>query len=122
MVAAPPVAAAGPLDSTPPAPGTEFAGHVVEELLGRGGMGVVFRARQPKLSRTVAMKVIAPELRGNPTIQRRFLEEGIAAASIEHPNSIPVHDAGEAEGVAYLVMRYVHGMDLHSMVRCVDPL
>ena len=105
-----------------PVPGGWFAGHLVEALVGRGGMGVVFRARHPRLDRVVALKVIVPELLEDATVQQRFLEEAAAAASIEHPNVVPVHDAGESDGVAYMVMRYVHGMDLRAVVRGTGPL
>ena len=105
-----------------PAPGAVFAGHLVEAMVGRGGMGVVYRARHRGLGRVVALKTIVPELLGDASIRRRFLEEAVTAASIEHPNVVPVHDAGEADGIAYMVMRYVHGMDLHAMVRRSAPL
>src|SRR4051794_597153 len=105
-----------------PEPGSMFAGHMVESEVGRGGMGVVFRARQPRLGRVVALKVVCPELLADDAVQQRFLEEAITAASIEHPNVVPVHDAGEADGVAYMVMRYVPGTDLRTLVRAQGPL
>jgi serine/threonine protein kinase len=105
-----------------PIPGTVFAGHIVEALVGSGGMGVVHRARHCGLGRIVALKTILPELLDDPSIRRRFLDEAVAAASIEHPNVVPVHDAGESGGVAYIVMRYVHGIDLRELVRHLGPL
>jgi serine/threonine protein kinase len=105
-----------------PVPGTVFAGHLVEAVVGRGGMGVVHRARHCGLARVVALKTIRPELLDDASTRRRFMEEAIAAASIEHPNVVPVHDAGEADGVAYIVMRYVDGMDLRELVRYAGPL
>src|SRR6476661_3467973 len=105
-----------------PVPGSWFAGHLVEAMVGRGGMGVVFRARHPRLDRVVALKVIVPELLEDASVQQRFLEEAATAASIEHPNVVPVHDAGESDGVAYMVMRYVHGMDLRALLRGAGPL
>jgi serine/threonine-protein kinase len=104
------------------APGTVFAGHLIEATVGRGGMGVVYRARHRVLDRVVALKLIAPELLVDESIHRRFVEEAATAASIDHPNVLPVHDAGESDGVAYMVMRYVHGMDLHMLVREAGPL
>ncbi len=107
---------------TPGAPGelergTVFAGHRIEAVAGRGGMGVVYRATQLSLDRTVALKLVAPGLLADETIRRRFLRESRVAASIDHPNVIPIHYAGEEDGIAYLAMRYVGGDDLRSLVR-----
>src|SRR6478609_4861880 len=98
-------------------PGALVAGYQIESVVGRGGMGVVYRARELDLDRVVALKVIAPELLEAPAIRARFLREARAAASIEHPNVIPVYAAGERDGVAYLVMRFVEGDDLRTLVR-----
>ncbi len=106
------------------APGTVVAGYRIEMLIGRGGMGVVYRAVQSGLERVVALKVIAPELLDDEDVRRRFLSEARAAASVEHPNVIPVHDAGEDDGIAYIAMRYVDGDDLRTLVRrggALDP-
>jgi hypothetical protein len=78
----------------PLAPGTEFAGHRIESLVGRGGMGVVYRARHLELDRVVALKVIAPELLEDPRIRERFVREARTAASIAHP--IPAGAAGRS--------------------------
>jgi serine/threonine-protein kinase len=102
--------------------GTVFAGHRIETVLGRGGMGVVYRARHCRLGRVAALKVMAPELLEDASAHRRFREEAAVAAAIEHPNIVPVHDAGEADGMAYLTMRYVCGADLFTMVRGCAPL
>ena len=92
------------------APGTMVvAGYRIESLVGRGGMGVVYRARELDLDRVVALKVIAPELVEDDAIRERFLREARAAAAIEHPHVIPVHAAGEADGLAFLAMRFVDG-------------
>jgi streptogramin lyase len=98
-------------------PGMVFAGHRIDELAGRGGMGVVYRALQLELSRTVALKVIAPALVDDPGVRRRFVRESRLAASIEHPNVIPIHYVGENEGIAYIAMRFVPGDDLRTLVR-----
>jgi DNA-binding beta-propeller fold protein YncE len=103
-------------------PGTVFAGHRVESVVGRGGMGVVYRAREPQLDRIVALKVIAPHLLDDATARKRFLREARAAASIDHPNVIPVHYAGEHDGIAYIAMRHVDGDDLRTLVRRDGPL
>ena len=85
-------------------------------------MGVVYRARQLELDRDVALKVIAPELVEDPQSRKRFLSEARAAGAVEHPNVVPVHGVGVAEGRAYLVMRYVAGDDLRTLVRRDGPL
>src|SRR5690349_24377008 len=102
--------------------GTVFAGHRIETVIGRGGMGVVYRARHCRLGRMAAVKVMVPELHEDAAARRRFLEEATVAAAIEHPHIVPVHDAGEAGGVAYLAMRYVQGADLYVTARGSLPL
>src|SRR4051794_28666070 len=106
----------------PLAPGAVVAGYRIESVVGRGGMGVVYRAVELGLDRVVALKVIAPELLEEPAVRERFLREARTAASIEHPNVIPVYAAGEREGIAYLVMRFVDGDDLRTLVRRDGPL
>jgi predicted Ser/Thr protein kinase len=102
--------------------GTQLAGCLIEETIGRGGMGVVYRARQLELDREVAIKVITTELVDDERTRERFLSEARAAAAVEHANVLPVHGAGVADGQAYLVMRYVHGDDLRTLVRREGPL
>jgi serine/threonine protein kinase len=98
--------------------GTIFAGYRIEGVLGRGGMGVVYLAEQPALGRKVAIKVIAPSLASDPDYLERFRRESRLAAAIEHPNAIPIYEAGVAdEDMPYLVMRYVEGEDLSSLLR-----
>ena len=104
------------------APGTMVGGYMIESLVGRGGMGVVYRARELDLDRVVALKVIAPDLVEDDAIRERFLTEARAAAAIEHPHVIPVHAAGEADGLAFLAMRFVDGRDLRALVRRGGPL
>ncbi len=100
-----------------PQVGSQFAGYRIESLLGRGGMGVVYRARQPDLDRTVALKLIAPEALEDAAARERFVSEARHAAAIEHPNVVPIYAAGESDGVAYFVMRLVEGDDLRTRVR-----
>jgi len=104
------------------APGTVLGGCRIEAVVGRGGMGVVYRARQLDLDRDVAVKVIAPELVDDQPTRTRFLREARAAGAVEHPNVIPVHGAGTADECAYLVMRYIHGADLRTLVSRDGPL
>jgi pyruvate/2-oxoglutarate dehydrogenase complex dihydrolipoamide acyltransferase (E2) component len=102
-----------------PAPriGTEFAGYRIEGLLGRGGMGVVYRAEHPRLGATIALKVMGPELAMDETFRERFVREARAAARISHPNIIPIYDAGEWQGDLYIAMRYIEGDDLKSILK-----
>src|SRR3954462_9766163 len=103
-------------------PGSVFAGHRIESVAGRGGMGVVYRATQLALDRTVALKVIAPGLLEDQAVRNRFVRESKVAASIEHPNVIPIYYAGEEQGIAYIAMRYVPGDDIRSLVRREGPI
>ena len=104
------------------APGAVIAGYRIESVIGRGGMGVVYRAVELELDRVIALKVIAPELLEDADIRSRFLREVRAAASIEHPNVVPVHAAGERDGVAFLAMRLIAGEDLKRLVVREGPL
>ncbi len=97
-------------------PGTTFGTYSVESLLGRGGMGVVYLATDESLERPVALKLIAPELVQNEQFRARFLREPKLAASLDHPNVIPIYDAGEHDGQLYLAMRYVKGTDLRALL------
>jgi serine/threonine protein kinase len=94
------------------AEGDEFAGYRIERRLGRGGMGVLYLAIEPGLERRVALKLIAPEAAADEVFARRFAEESKIAASIEHPNVVPIYAAGEEGGVPFIAMRYVAGADL----------
>src|SRR5690348_8096011 len=98
--------------STDPRIGTEFLGYRIEAFVGRGGMGVVYRAYDPRLKRNIALKLIAPELSEDARFRGRFLAESELAASLEHPNVVPLYDAFDAEGRLAIVMRYVEGTDL----------
>jgi tRNA A-37 threonylcarbamoyl transferase component Bud32 len=102
--------------------GTVLAGLRIEAVIGRGGMGVVYRATQLDLDRTVAVKVIAAELLDDDAARSRFVQESRLAASIDHPHVIPIHAAGEEDGVPYLVMQYVAGDDARSLVHRAGPI
>ncbi|MFN8163995.1 MAG: serine/threonine-protein kinase [Solirubrobacterales bacterium] len=92
--------------------GDEFAGYRIERRLGRGGMGILYLAVEPGLDRRVALKLIAPEATADEVFAKRFAEESRIAASIEHPNVVPIYAAGEEAGVPYIAMRFVAGSDL----------
>ena len=100
-----------------PGLGETFGGYRIEALLGRGGMGTVFLATQERLARKVALKVIAPNLALDEDFRARFLRESQLAASLDHPNVIPIYDADEVDGVLYLAMRYVSGSSLQALIR-----
>jgi serine/threonine-protein kinase len=94
----------------------------LEELIGRGGMGVVYRATQVSLGRTVAIKLIAEAAADDPAFRARFKREARLAAGIDHPNVIPVYQADEADGRLYIAMRYVEGTDLGALIASRGPL
>jgi YVTN family beta-propeller protein len=96
--------------------GTTVAGYRIEGLIGRGGMGAVYRALEEGLGRKVALKVIAPELAHGERFRERFLRESRIAASLDHPHVIPIYLAGEEQGLLFLAMRYVEGTDLARLV------
>ncbi len=97
--------------------GTMIGGYEIEAVVGRGGMGLVYRARQPRLGRRVALKVISADLVDEPSFQRRFEHESQAAAAIDHPNIVPIYEAGEDQGRLFIAMRYVEGMDLQKLLQ-----
>ena len=97
-------------------PGASFAGYRIESMVGRGGMGVVYQATDLSLERPVALKVIAPELSQDEHFRTRFLREPKLAASLDHPNVIPIYEAGEHDGELYLAMRFVEGTDLRTLL------
>jgi tRNA A-37 threonylcarbamoyl transferase component Bud32 len=102
--------------------GTRIAGYLLEEQIGRGGMAVVYRALDERLDRRVALKLLAPSLAADAAFQARFIRESRAAAAVDHPNIIPVYDAGDAGGSLFIVMRYVEGGDVRSLLRQAGPL
>lgn len=102
--------------------GSVLAGYRIEGLAGEGGMGRVYRATQMGLNRQVALKLITPELATEPDFRARFANESRLTAMIEHPNVIPVYEAGEAEGRLFIVMRWVEGTDMRSVILTEGPL
>src|SRR3954453_2804394 len=96
---------------------TGVPGYSVEALIGRGGMGEVYRATDERLGRPVALKVLAEGVAGDDRSRARLLEESRRAASLDHPNVVPVYEAGQAGGRLFLAMRYVAGIDLQALLR-----
>jgi serine/threonine protein kinase len=100
-----------------PLVGDEFAGYRVRAVLGRGGMSVVYQAENLRLSSVIALKVLAPELASDDVFRARFLEESRMAASLNHPNVIPIYDMGSQDDLLYIAMRYVSGTDMRQMIK-----
>ena len=103
-------------------PGSRIAGYLLEEQIGAGGMAVVFRARDERLQRRVALKILSPALAPDDEFRQRFIRESRAAAAVDDPNIIPVFEAGEAEGALFIAMRYVPGGDVRTLLRRARPL
>jgi sugar lactone lactonase YvrE len=111
------------MDFHPPVDiGTDFLGYRIEELIGRGGMGVVYRAYDLRLKRSVAVKFVAPSLALDERFRERFARETELVMSLEHPNVVPIYDAGDVDGRLYLAMRLVEGPDLGSLLRVEGAL
>ena len=102
--------------------GADLADYRIERLIARGGMASVYLAEHLRLRRKVALKLLAPELAGDERFRERFLRESQLAASLDHPNVVPIYDADEADGVLYIAMRYVEGSDLRALLRAEAPL
>lgn len=98
-------------------PGSGFVGYVIEELVGAGGMGVVYRARDPQLNRLVAIKVLSPESASDDDSYSRFLRESRLVAKLDEPHIVPVYAAGEVDGMPYIATRFVEGGDLGRLQR-----
>jgi DNA-binding beta-propeller fold protein YncE len=105
-----------------PAIGSTLGGYRIDALIARGGMGVVYRATQLALERPVALKVIASHLAEEEQFRERFLSESRLAASLDHPNVVPVYDAREEDGELIVAMRLIGGGDLKRRIRAEGPL
>ena len=101
---------------SPYGPGAQFAQYTLEEHLGAGGMGVVYRARDTRLERTVALKFLSPALVADPTAKRRFLAEARAAAALEHPNICTILEVGELDGRLFIAMPYYKGQTVKELL------
>ncbi|MGH2702192.1 MAG: protein kinase domain-containing protein, partial [Actinomycetota bacterium] len=102
--------------------GAVFAGYRIEAMIGRGGMGLVYRAQDERLKRKVALKVLPPQKATDEAFRTRFIRESEAAASIDHPNIIPIFEAGEEAGGLFIAMRFVDGPDLKQYLTQRGPL
>src|SRR5215210_427949 len=97
-------------------PGTEFAGHRIEGIAGRGGMGTVYRATHLALDHVVALKVISADLAADEAFRERFRSESRVAVSLRHPNVVPIHHAGEEDGLLFVTMDLIDGPDLRRLL------
>src|SRR5262245_64874549 len=97
--------------------GSELLGYRIEAVLGRGGMGVVYLAEDRRLKRKVALKLVSPALAADERFRERLLAESELAASLDHPNIVPVYQAGEADRQIFISMRYVEGDDIKCVLR-----
>jgi Tol biopolymer transport system component len=102
--------------------GSEIAAYRIERFVGRGGMGVVYQAEDTRLGRRVALKLLSAELAEDRRFRDRFVRESRLAASLDHPNIVPVYAAGEADGQLYVAMRYVDGTDLRALIAAQGPM
>ncbi len=102
--------------------GVVIAGYRIDEMISRGGMGIVYRATNVALNRIYALKVITPELAQDDQFRQRFMREMRIAASLHHPNIVAIHYAGEHQGLVFFVMDYVHGTDLREVLVKYGPV
>lgn len=113
-------------EETPPSgglgAGSRLAAYRLDEEIGRGGMAVVYHAYDTRLERPVALKVLAPGLASDQAFRQRFIRESRTAAAVDHPNIIPIFEAGEANGVLFIAMRLVHGRNVQTLVESEGPL
>jgi non-specific serine/threonine protein kinase len=98
-------------------PGTRIGDYVLVSEIGRGGMAVVYLAEHPNLGRKVALKVLSDKLWDDEAFRTRFTREARMAAGVEHPNIVPIYDAGDFEGLLFIAMRFIDGIDLDGLIR-----
>ena len=98
-------------------PGASFAGYEVESVVGSGGVGILYRARQVRLDRPVALKLVEPQVAADPVIRERLRRETRTVASLDHPNIAPLYEAGEEEGTVFIATRWVEGIELGELIR-----
>src|SRR6202142_2291370 len=96
--------------------GTKLGPYEIIALLGAGGMGEVYRARDIRLQRTVALKILPAHLSSNPELHARFAQEAKSISGLQHPNICVVHDIGSQDGVDFMVMEYVAGQTLDKLI------
>lgn len=102
--------------------GERFAGYELEQRVGDSGMGIIFKARDPRLVRDVALRIIEREVAGDAVTRAQLNRESTVLASVDHPNVVPIYDAGESDGRLFIACRWVHGTSLAALVREQGPL
>jgi serine/threonine protein kinase len=103
-------------------PGSVIAGYQVESVVGSGGIGVLYRARQLRLNRPVALKVVEPEVAADPVVRERLRREARTVAALDHPNVVPLYEAGEENGTVFIATRWVDGTELGMLINSEGPL
>jgi len=104
------------------APGYNFAGYEVESVVGAGGIGILYRARQLRLDRPVALKLVESDVARDPVIRERLRREARMVAALDHPNVVPLYAAGDEDGTVYIVTRWVEGTELGALIQNEGPL
>jgi serine/threonine protein kinase len=99
------------------APGSTIAGYEIEGVVGAGGIGILYRARQLRHDRPVALKLVEPETAGDPLVRERLRREARTVAALDHPNVVPLYEAGEEDGTVYIVTRWVEGTELGTLIQ-----
>lgn len=102
--------------------GTIFAGYEVESVVGAGGLGILYRARQLRLDRPVALKLVEPAVAQHPVVRERLRREARAVAALDHPNVVPLYEAGEQDGTVFIATRWVDGVELGTLLHRDGPL
>jgi serine/threonine protein kinase len=103
-------------------PGSTFAGYEVEGVVGSGGVGILYRARQLRLDRPVALKLVEPEIASDPVVRERLRRETRTVAALDHPNIAPLYEAGERDGTIYIATRWVEGTELGTLIPRESPI
>jgi serine/threonine protein kinase len=102
--------------------GSTFAGYEVDGVVGAGGIGILYRARQVRLDRPVALKLVESGLARDPVVRERLRREARSVAALEHPNVAPLYEAGEHDGTVFIVTRWVDGIDLGNVLLNEGPM
>src|SRR4051794_33496495 len=103
-------------------PGSSIADYEVQDAVRSGGVGMLYRARQVRLNRAVALKLVEPEVARDPVIRERLRREARTVAALDHPNVVPLYEAGEEDGTVYIVTRWVEGTELGTLIQSEGPL
>jgi serine/threonine protein kinase len=103
-------------------PGSTFAGYEVENVVGSGGIGILYRARQLRLDRPVALKLVEPDVAREPLVRERLRREARTVAALDHPNVAPLYEAGEEDGTVFIATRWVDGTELGALIQRDSPV